>query len=364
MTIYFGENLKKLRKEKNITQEELAAYLGVSFQAVSKWERCDTYSDITVLPEIAAFFNVSTDDLLGIYSIKRQVQKQEVLDFYKKMKFKDSPLTFEKLSQAKKDFPEDFDILIRYMEMLMHEKTDKDNPEYSEASAEILLIYKKIRDYCTDDSVRMWAKRLVCQHLHTKAYYTGENKYQLESEKILDEMPRMIDTKEYLATMLVDGEDHYKACSDAIEQLLYMLQNVASHHCYYDNRFSPDYKIGALNKMLTVYDLFFPDGEFGKLWMHVIYDYGNLGRAYFEKGDTENALLNLKKSAELTKKYDSLDENRTMTSQFFEGKVIGKTLRGKTMCQHMEILMTEKYPLSEEFKNSEEFKTIINSLQG
>lgn len=39
MTIYFGENLKNLRKEKDLTQETLADYLGVSFQAISKWER-------------------------------------------------------------------------------------------------------------------------------------------------------------------------------------------------------------------------------------------------------------------------------------------------------------------------------------
>lgn len=39
MNIYFSENIKKLRKERQLTQETLAEYLGVSFQAVSKWER-------------------------------------------------------------------------------------------------------------------------------------------------------------------------------------------------------------------------------------------------------------------------------------------------------------------------------------
>ncbi len=46
MKIYFGENLKRLRKEKELTQETLADFLGVSFQAVSKWERNESYPNI------------------------------------------------------------------------------------------------------------------------------------------------------------------------------------------------------------------------------------------------------------------------------------------------------------------------------
>ncbi len=48
MNIYFGENLKKLRKSKNLTQDALADFLGMSFQAVSKWERGETYPDILI----------------------------------------------------------------------------------------------------------------------------------------------------------------------------------------------------------------------------------------------------------------------------------------------------------------------------
>ena len=56
MNIYFGENLKALRQKRNLTQEKLAEFLNVSFQTISKWERGDTYPDISMLPEIALFF--------------------------------------------------------------------------------------------------------------------------------------------------------------------------------------------------------------------------------------------------------------------------------------------------------------------
>lgn len=56
----------ELRKNKSITQKELAAYLEVAHQTVSKWERGITLPDISLLPQIAEYFNVSIEVLLGV----------------------------------------------------------------------------------------------------------------------------------------------------------------------------------------------------------------------------------------------------------------------------------------------------------
>lgn len=63
--IRIGEQIAFLRREKGITQEELARHLGVSNQAVSKWESGQNCPDIQLLPEIARLFQVSVDQLLG-----------------------------------------------------------------------------------------------------------------------------------------------------------------------------------------------------------------------------------------------------------------------------------------------------------
>lgn len=66
-----GKNILELRKKKNVTQEELAAELGVTAAAVSKWENGYTLPDILMLCALADFFELTTDELLGRYKEKR-----------------------------------------------------------------------------------------------------------------------------------------------------------------------------------------------------------------------------------------------------------------------------------------------------
>ncbi len=60
-----GKRIAQLRKEKNMTQEELAEQMGVSPQAVSKWENDQTCPDITLLPALAKLFDTTVDALLS-----------------------------------------------------------------------------------------------------------------------------------------------------------------------------------------------------------------------------------------------------------------------------------------------------------
>lgn len=60
----FGENLKRLRKERNLSQEQLSEMLNVSRQAISKWESNKTYPDIENLMLLRNIFSITLDDLL------------------------------------------------------------------------------------------------------------------------------------------------------------------------------------------------------------------------------------------------------------------------------------------------------------
>lgn len=60
-----GNNIKQLRQKNNLTQEQVAGKLGVSYQAVSKWENGANTPDIALLPEIANLFGVTIDSLFS-----------------------------------------------------------------------------------------------------------------------------------------------------------------------------------------------------------------------------------------------------------------------------------------------------------
>ncbi|MDE5856130.1 MAG: helix-turn-helix domain-containing protein [Anaeroplasmataceae bacterium] len=70
----FGTRFQGLRKKYNMTQEEVAQKVGVSSQAVSKWENDLSAPDISILPALADMFHISLDELLG-----REVIKTEIL---------------------------------------------------------------------------------------------------------------------------------------------------------------------------------------------------------------------------------------------------------------------------------------------
>lgn len=70
--MYLSENLKKYRIIKNLTQEDVAEYLGITAQSVSKWERGESYPDITFLPALANIFETSIDLLIGMDTIRAE----------------------------------------------------------------------------------------------------------------------------------------------------------------------------------------------------------------------------------------------------------------------------------------------------
>ena len=82
MILNIADILVTQRKRKQITQQELADFVGVTKSSVSKWENGQTYPDVTLLPLLAAYFDLSIDDLLNYHS---QLTSKEIQNIYRSL---------------------------------------------------------------------------------------------------------------------------------------------------------------------------------------------------------------------------------------------------------------------------------------
>ncbi|MBQ6809627.1 MAG: helix-turn-helix transcriptional regulator [Clostridia bacterium] len=110
MTLKISDNIKNLRKQKGVTQEQLAEALGVTAGAVYKWEAALSVPDILLIMEIADFFEVSLDSLLGfeMRSGKVAVVKNRIVELRREKNFEEAVSECEK---ALRKYPNNFDIV-------------------------------------------------------------------------------------------------------------------------------------------------------------------------------------------------------------------------------------------------------------
>lgn len=85
MRLRTGEIIRELRAKKNVTQDQLAVFLGVTPQAVSRWENDGGYPDIEYLPALANYFGVTADDILGI---RPDTREQRLREIYAQIEYK------------------------------------------------------------------------------------------------------------------------------------------------------------------------------------------------------------------------------------------------------------------------------------
>lgn len=212
MNIYFGENLKKLRKERDLTQENLADFLGITFQAVSKWERGEGYPDITILPDVASFFGVSVDDLLGINQAMNEEKLSSLIKEYDNLSNEQSRK--EMLKKMKQISSNDFRVLLRELAYLVHFCDLKEN------SSKIKALYDYIQKNCNVDRIRISAARHII-FFYSELSKSDESLVPFSDvEKMIEDMPHMRDGQEYIATCLYqpDHPAYYGKVQDAIAE--------------------------------------------------------------------------------------------------------------------------------------------------
>lgn len=358
MTIYLGENIKRLRRERNLTQETLAEFLGVTFQSISNWERGESYPDITIIPEIAGFFKVSIEDLLGVNKAEDEAEIIKELEAYDNLTDKDTKK--ELIVNLKNKYPNDFRVLLRYMTSLVHF-----NEQTPDNVAKIISIYENIKQNCNNDKIRISAKRHIVMLYRELLDDENSGISFAQCEEIIKEMPRMRDGQEMFCFYYPDDyPNRNEIIMDTLEEQFLLLNTIYSNYFYYNDDFSNEWIISAYKNELDFFDFVYDDGNYGKMWRTVIYIYGLLGVRYSQLGDFENAIINFTYMCELAKKFDSMDRITVMQSTMFNNKNFDKHTLGSTYIATSQVkeLLTEKYPLSNEFRSLNAFTDLVSKL--
>lgn len=154
--LFISENLKYLRKEKDLTQEEIAEMLGVSAQSVSKWERGDTFPDITLLPALANLYKTSVDAIIGMDKINGIQTKATVFtEGHKYIREGDINAAIEVYSEALKIFPNDKGIM---SDLAMTLALDGDGEKLSQA----IVLCERVLSDSQGDKVHHTTRAALC----------------------------------------------------------------------------------------------------------------------------------------------------------------------------------------------------------
>lgn len=168
MEIRIGENIKRLRKAKNVTQEQIAEVLGISVTAVSKWERCETYPDITLLFPLAHYFEVTLDELLGYDEERVQAEIEATLSEYRSLWLTEPEKARNLICRAYQEYPNDYLVMHYYMWNLAGDMADNDPKLLLGYKDEFFAICEKILSGCTEETVRLNAWNMKAKLLHAE----------------------------------------------------------------------------------------------------------------------------------------------------------------------------------------------------
>ncbi len=251
-----ADKLKELRKSKNVSQEKFAEYLGVSYQAVSKWENNITYPDILLLPDIARFFGISVDELLQVEQIDADRYFEEC-SLKSKMLFRDGkraeiiPMWLEVYRKMPND--------IRVKEMLMSTYFDTDKVKYQN---EIIELGTEIYNSDSDEGCNSYYKSQAIIEV-ARTYY--ENKNYQKADEWARKASQLNHCQEMLFMQIHDDEgsltDTFSFANHwYLDILFYMAArlNMCNVKCYGD-----DYVHRVNKAVVSMFETVYPNDDMG-----------------------------------------------------------------------------------------------------
>ena len=256
--IKIGEKIRLLRKKNDVTQDMLADQLGVTPQAVSRWESGVCYPDMNYLPLIADYFSVSMDELLCYSSLQKAQRVREFMGAVEGLLDRDKVQeAMELLRGALAELPSNFELQLQMAKVLSLHAINAPKAESKAALDEAVSLCHHILDDCTDDEIRDETKKTLCD---IYAHQLDDNNKALE---IADRLHGMNVSREIIKATMLTGD---VAFAQAQRNLIYFADNIWWHlynlACVPDiagNHYTLSEKIAILEKGVALFELIFED---------------------------------------------------------------------------------------------------------
>lgn len=285
MDINLKVKLRELRQKKGVTQEAIADHLGITQQSVGKWERGEGYPDITLLPKLALYFNVTVDELLCV----DQVRIDEVIMQYQRQSKEywhsgETEKNLELWEKAYAEFPND----CRVIEGLMLSINRKAEYPCPKGKADrIIVLGEELLHKSNDIRQKEIAIQTLC--------YTYDG---IDKDKALyyaDMGGNFYTTRAALRAHVLDGEEGVEASQRYIQALV---ETAAFEVVSMTNKidFSHEEVIDAFRFAIDILKRLYSDGNMGFSSQNVSYYYMNIAREYAEMGNAESTLEALQES--------------------------------------------------------------------
>ena len=324
MEITIGKNIKDLRKRDNRTQEDLAKALGVTCQAISRWEAGGGYPDMELVPAIANYFHVSIDELFG-YHGDREAQIQAIVDKaksalhalggYLSQDNRDLTDTVEMLRTALEEFPNEPDLMQLYADCLFYHgwqkngvkpKIKEGDPyryDDTERNAQNIYWQESLQVYDKLLSLDVPTKYREASHHFMIHMYKYMGEYE-KAKAIANEQPPVHSCKEVFLTLATVGEEQAKYEGELIITLLSHLHGTVSRSVLINSDLtSSEYGRELLLTLVRLIEAVFPDGRCGRMHWDLRYLYLILARLESQHGEHSKALTYFEKGFDHHKEY-------------------------------------------------------------
>ncbi|WP_042274634.1 helix-turn-helix domain-containing protein [[Clostridium] dakarense] len=357
-----GEVIKSLRRNKNVTQEQLANIIGISTPAVSKWESGTSYPDITVLPILANYFEVTIDELLNY---KNELTKEEIEEIFKKC---EDLISQEKVDESIKlcekyirKYPSNYELKFNLSAIytLAAVRSVAGSDKYNDIISRNIEILLDIVDNTND------IKEKEGSLIQLSSQYMLINKPD-KAEEILKKIYKPTYDPQGMLSIIYLSQGKVEESKKLLQEILYNALIEAKTSCmslamsYYNYKDDMDEEDIDFEKAKNYYELALGIEKLTPEMNMTHTIYSQLAHMYMKKKDSENSIESLRKILDYLRDVNINNRMKINDIWYFD-KMEEKTINMKTnFYEHIIVSLKEGFS---DFIGNKEFEEIIEELE-